>query len=78
VCLLSQIGFAAERNVTGLKQSESGVPRENLALMAVPLIPITITVLLIVTRYTSHQRPLDVLLQTMPFRCSAKQFAVKN
>ena len=70
------MGFAACDSVTGLKLIEGGVPKENLALMAIPLIPIDMILPVLVTRYTSRHRPLDVVLRSMPFRWTAKQFIV--
>ena len=37
-----QIGFAAPEAATGLKLLEAGVPKEKLALIAVPLMPLQI------------------------------------
>jgi len=72
------MGFAAADSVTSLKLIEGGVPKENLALMAIPLIPVDMILPVIVTRYTSRHRPLDVVLRSMPFRYAAKQFALLN
>jgi len=58
-----------------LKLIEGGVPKENLALLAVPLIPVDMILPVIVTRYTSRHRPLDVVLRAMPYRCATKQLA---
>lgn len=37
-----QFGFAAADAVTGLKLIEAGVPKESLAMIAVPLVPLQI------------------------------------
>ena len=58
-----------------MKLIEGGVPKENLALLAVPLIPVDMILPVIVTRYTSRHRPLDVVLRAMPYRCATKQLA---
>ena len=63
-----QIGFAAADAITGLKLIEEGVPKEHLAMMAVPMVPIDIILPIIITRYSSSSRPLDILLKGMPFR----------
>ena len=68
-----QIGFAAADAITGLKLIEEGVPKEHLAMMAVPMVPIDIILPIIITRYSSSSRPLDILLKGMPFR-----FALPN
>lgn len=41
VCCV-QVGFAAPEAATGLKLIEAGVPKEKLALIAVPLMPLQI------------------------------------
>jgi len=66
--LWEQIGFAAADSVTSLKLIEGGVPKENLALLAIPLIPVDIVLPVLVTRHMSRHRPLDVVLRSMPFR----------
>ena len=37
-----QIGMAAAESVSGLKLIEAGVPKEKLALIAIPIIPIQV------------------------------------
>jgi len=39
--------------MTGLKLVEAGVPKENLAMLAVPMVPIQILLPLVISRYTS-------------------------
>ena len=46
--LLLQIGFAAADNVSGLKVVEAGLPREKIALMALPMIPLQIFLPLVI------------------------------
>lgn len=66
--LSSQIGFAATDAVTGLKLIEEGVPKEQLALLAVPLVPLQILLPWIISKYTVGPAPLSVFLKAMPFR----------
>lgn len=68
ILLFSQIGFAAADSVTSLKLIEEGIPKEHLALLAIPMIAIDIVLPVFITRSTSSQRPLDVVLSAMPFR----------
>lgn len=49
----AQIGFSAADSVTGLKLIEAGVPKENLALLAIPMVPIQILLPLYISRYTA-------------------------
>ena len=46
--LTAKIGFAAIDNVTYLKLIEAGVPKEQIALMALPLVPVQILLPLVV------------------------------
>jgi PAT family acetyl-CoA transporter-like MFS transporter 1 len=48
-----QMGFAVTDAATGLKLIEAGVPKETLAMLAVPMIPLQITLPWIVSRYAS-------------------------
>lgn len=54
--------------MTGLKLVEAGVPKETLALLAVPLVPLQILLPLVISKYTAGPRPLDVFLRAFPFR----------
>lgn len=51
-----------------MKLIDVGVPKEKIALMAVPLIPLQIVLPLAISRYTVGPRPLDVFLKAMPYR----------
>ena len=62
------MGFAASDAVTGLKLIEEGVPREKLALLGVPMVPVQIILPIVISRYTTGPRPMDVFLKAMPYR----------
>lgn len=66
--LTAKIGFSAADAVTGLKLVESGVPKEQLALLAVPMVPLQILLPLIISKYTAGPRPLDIFYKAFPFR----------
>ncbi|XP_072317293.1 acetyl-coenzyme A transporter 1 [Eucyclogobius newberryi] len=66
--LTAKIGFSAADAVTGLKLVEEGVPKEQLALLAVPLVPLQILLPVIISKYTAGPRPLDVFYKAFPFR----------
>lgn len=68
ILLTVKIGFAATDSVTGLKMIEAGVPKENLALLAIPMVPIQILLPVYISRYTAGPRPLDVFIKSMPYR----------
>jgi PAT family acetyl-CoA transporter-like MFS transporter 1 len=68
VLLTCKIGFAVTDSATGLKLIESGVHKENLALLAIPIVPLQIALPWIISRYTHGPRPLDTFLKAYPFR----------
>ncbi|XP_060734352.1 acetyl-coenzyme A transporter 1 [Tachysurus vachellii] len=69
-CLLltSKMGFSAADAVTGLKLVEAGVPKAELALLAVPMVPLQILLPIIISKYTAGPRPLDIFYKAFPFR----------
>ncbi|XP_054839839.1 acetyl-coenzyme A transporter 1 [Eublepharis macularius] len=66
--LTAKIGFSAADAVTGLKLVEEGVPKEHLALLAVPMVPLQIILPLIISKYTAGPQPLNTFYKAMPFR----------
>ncbi|XP_029302662.1 acetyl-coenzyme A transporter 1 [Cottoperca gobio] len=66
--LTAKIGFSAADAVTGLKLVEAGVPKEQLALLAVPMVPLQILLPVIISKYTAGPRPLDIFYKAFPFR----------
>lgn len=66
--LTAKMGFSAADAVTGLKLVEAGVPKEQLALLAVPMVPLQIILPLIISKYTAGPRPLDIFYKAFPFR----------
>lgn len=68
VLLTCKIGFSAPDAVSGLKLVEAGVHKENLALLAVPMVPLQIVLPWAISRITCGPRPLDLLIKAYPFR----------
>lgn len=66
--LTAKVGFSAADAVTGLKLVEAGVPKEQLALLAVPMVPLQILLPVIISKYTAGPRPLDIFYKAFPFR----------
>ncbi|XP_076057944.1 acetyl-coenzyme A transporter 1 [Oratosquilla oratoria] len=66
--LTCKIGFAAADSLTVLKLTESGVPKDRLALLSIPLTPVQVFLPLIISRYTAGPRPMDVFLGAFPIR----------
>ena len=63
-----QVAFAATDAVAGLKMIDAGMPKERLAMLGVPMIPIQIILTLIISKYTGGSEPLNVFIKAYPFR----------
>jgi PAT family acetyl-CoA transporter-like MFS transporter 1 len=63
-----QVAFAAADALSGLKLIEAGMPKEKLALLAVPMVPIQIVLPLLISKFTSGPRPMNVFLKAFPLR----------
>merc|ERR1719447_2511896 len=66
--LTCKVGFAAADAVSGLKLVEAGVPKDKLAMLAIPMMPLQIILPWIISRYTSGPRPLDIWQKAIPAR----------
>jgi len=66
--LTCKMGFAATDAVTGLKLVERGVPKDKLAMLAIPMVPLQIVLPWVISKYTSGPRPLDVWVKAIPAR----------
>ena len=62
------MAFAATDAVAGLKMIDNGMPKERLALLGVPMIPIQIILPLVISKYTGGSEPLKVFMRAYPFR----------
>lgn len=63
-----QVGFAAADNMTGLKLLQAGLRRENLALLAIPMVPVQIMLPFMISKHTGGHRPLNVFFKAYPYR----------
>ncbi|XP_059142088.1 acetyl-coenzyme A transporter 1-like [Physella acuta] len=68
ILLISKVTFAASDALTGLKLIEAGMPKERLALFAIPMVPIQIALPLLISKYTSGPKPMDIWLKAYPYR----------
>lgn len=68
ILLTVKVTFAACDSVTALKLVDAGVPREKIALLVVPLVPLQIILPLIISKYTTGPRPMDVYIKAIPYR----------
>jgi len=66
--LTCKVGFAAADAVSGLKLVEAGVPKDKLAMLAIPMMPLQIVLPWIISRYTSGPRPMDIWQKAIPAR----------
>uniref|UniRef100_H2Z3B5 Acetyl-coenzyme A transporter 1 n=1 Tax=Ciona savignyi TaxID=51511 RepID=H2Z3B5_CIOSA len=67
ILLTAKIGFASE-SIVALKLIECGIHKETLALLAIPLTPLQIALPLVIAKYTSGPRPLDIFLKAVRYR----------
>lgn len=68
ILLTAKFGFAACDSVTSLKLVEAGVPKDKLALLVVPLVPLQIFLPLVVSKYTTGPKPMEVYIKAIPYR----------
>ncbi|XP_065084575.1 acetyl-coenzyme A transporter 1 [Ochlerotatus camptorhynchus] len=68
ILLTVKIGFAACDAVSSLKLIDAGVPKDKLALLVVPLVPLQIFLPLVISKYTTGPRPMEVYLKAIPYR----------
>lgn len=68
ILLTCKIGFAITDSATGLKLIEAGVHKENIALIAIPMIPLQIILPWIISKYTKSTSPLDFFIKAYPYR----------
>lgn len=65
-----KIGFSTSDAISGLKLIEYGVKKEHLAMLAVPVVPLQLTLPWLFSKWTAGPRPLSVFLKAYPWRLS--------
>lgn len=68
VLLTVKVSFAACDAVTTLKLIDHGIPREKLALLAIPLVPLQILLPLVISKHTTGKFPMNIYIKAIPFR----------
>ncbi|XP_057666812.1 acetyl-coenzyme A transporter 1 [Diorhabda carinulata] len=68
VLLTCKIGFSSTDSMMALKLVEAGVPKERLGLMAIPLIPVQLAMPLVIAKYTTGPKSLNIFLKAIPYR----------
>jgi len=61
-------GSSAVESMTNLKLIDRGVPKDKIAMLAIPMIPVKIVLTIFLTRFTVGPRPMNVWLISYPFR----------
>jgi len=61
------MGFAVD-SATGLKLLEAGLPKDRIALLAIPMTPLQIILPFVISKYTTGPHPMNVYLKAMPVR----------
>jgi PAT family acetyl-CoA transporter-like MFS transporter 1 len=67
ILMTVKIAFATDQ-MSYLKMIDSGVPKDKLALLAVPLTPLQIVLPLLISKYTNGPQPFNFFIQAIPFR----------
>lgn len=68
ILLTAKIGFSAVDVVSGLKIIDKGVPKDDIAMIGLLLIPLQIILPVLIAKYTSGPKPMNVYLKSIPYR----------
>lgn len=68
VLLTVKASFAACDAITTLKLVEYGLPKDKIALLSIPLVPLQIVLPFIISRFTTGPFPMTFYIKAFPFR----------
>lgn len=68
ILLTVKVSFAACDAVTTLKLIDHGIPKDKLALLAIPLVPLQILLPLFISKHTTGKYPMNIYIKAVPFR----------
>lgn len=68
ILLTVKVSFAACDAVTTLKLIDHGIPKDKLALLAIPLVPLQILLPLFISKHTTGKYPMNIYIKAIPFR----------
>lgn len=68
VLLTAKVGFAACDSVTTLKLIDYGIPKDKIALLSIPLLPLQILLPFIISRFTNGPYPMTFYIRSFPYR----------
>lgn len=68
ILLTAKVSFAACDAVTTLKLVDYGIPKDKIALLSIPLVPLQILLPFIISRYTTGPHPMTFYIKAFPYR----------
>ncbi|XP_050442543.1 acetyl-coenzyme A transporter 1 [Adelges cooleyi] len=68
ILLTAKIGFSAVDAVSSLKIIDKGVPKDDIAMIGILLIPLQIVLPILISKYTTGSKPMNVYLKSIPYR----------
>ncbi|XP_050521728.1 acetyl-coenzyme A transporter 1-like isoform X2 [Daktulosphaira vitifoliae] len=68
ILLTAKVGFSAVDAVSSLKIIDKGVPKDDLAMIGLLIIPLQIILPVLISKYTSGSKPMNVYLKSIPYR----------
>lgn len=68
ILMTVKVSFAACDAVTTLKLIDHGIPKDKLALLAIPLVPLQILLPLVLSKHTTGKYPMNIYIKAVPFR----------
>lgn len=68
ILLTVKVSFAACDAVTTLKLIDHGIPKDKLALLAIPLVPLQILLPLVISKHTTGKYPMNIYIKAVPYR----------
>ena len=68
ILLTVKVSFSACDAVTSLKLIDHGIPKEKLALLAVPLVPLQLLLPLVMSKHITGKYPMNFYIKAIPYR----------
>ncbi|KAJ9577036.1 hypothetical protein L9F63_006384, partial [Diploptera punctata] len=68
ILLTSKTRSNSSSPLTSLKMIDAGFPKDKLAMMAIPLVPLQIFLPLAISRYTVGPKPMNIFIAAFPYR----------
>lgn len=68
ILLTVKVSFSACDAVTSLKLIDHGIPKEKLAMLAIPLVPLQLLLPLIMSKHITGKFPMNFYIKAIPYR----------